>query len=139
MYQIWTLYHKLCHGNSHTLVIWLESHECLYMIGLFVNEFFWKVCQNLSLSFFLATSTHKRTPCQRISFLNFSSFSLMFFKIGSKSWAHRFIAKTRIFQHHVCLLHRILLGYLKIIFGYIPEQTITHLQFKFELLSGNRL
>ena len=43
----------------------------LYMFiddWLFCEEVFWKHCQNSCLSFFLSTSTHKRTPCQRISF-----------------------------------------------------------------------
>ena len=37
----------------------------------FCEEVFWKLCQNSCLSFFLATSTHKRTPCQRISFFEY--------------------------------------------------------------------
>ena len=63
----------------------------------------------------------------------------MFFKIGSKSSAYLLIPKTCIFQHRLWLLHKILLGYLKMIFEDIPEQTVIHLQFKFELLSRNRL
>ena len=45
----------------------------------FCEIFFCKLWQKSSLPFFLSTSTHKRTPCQRISFLRFSSFSLTFF------------------------------------------------------------
>ena len=59
------------------MVIWLETYRCLYMIDLFVKKN-WTICQKLSLSFFIATSTHKRTPCQRNSsfeyFLNFFYF-----------------------------------------------------------------
>ena len=36
----------------------------------FCEELSWKVCQNSSLSFFLTTSTHKRTLCWRISFFD---------------------------------------------------------------------
>ena len=34
----------------------------------FCEDFFCKLCQNSSLLFILPTSTHKSTPCQRISF-----------------------------------------------------------------------
>ena len=139
MCQIWALYHKLCHGNGHTLVTWLESHECLYMIGLFVNEFFGKFLKTQVYHFSQQLVHIKGLHAKGFLFLNFSSFSLAFFKIGSKSPTYLFIAKTWIFQHRVWILHRILLGYLKMIFGDIQEQTIIHLQFKFELLSGNRL
>ena len=37
----------------------------------FCEEVFWKLCQNSGLSFLLATSTHKRTPCQTISFFEY--------------------------------------------------------------------
>ena len=121
-----------------TTVICLESHECSYMISLFV-KFFKKKNQNSSLLFFLTNSTYKRTPCKRIAF--FDSFFIFFgfSKIGSKSPAHLFIANIWIFQQHVWLLHRKLLYYLKMNFGHTQEQTITHLQYKFELLSGNQL
>ena len=139
MYQIWALYHKLCHENGHTLVIWLESYERLYMIGLFVNDFFGKFVKTQVYHFSQQLVHIKGLHAKGFIFLNFSSFSLIFFKIGSKSSAHQFIAKTQIFQQHVWILHRMLLYYLKMNFGDIQEQTITHLQFKFELLSGNRL
>ena len=77
------LYHRLCHGNGHTLVIWLESHECLYDRP-FCEWIFWKVYQNSSLLFFQATSTHKRTPCQMISFLKFFFIFFDFFQNGLK-------------------------------------------------------
>src|SRR6266508_3712513 len=98
----------------------------------------------LSLSKFkffisLTNSTYKRTVCKRIAF--FDSFFIFFgfSKIWSKSPAHLFIANIWIFQQHVWLLHRNLLYYLKMNFAHTQEQTITHLQFKFESLSGNRL
>src|SRR6266498_2377325 len=103
------------------------------------SEGFFLSFSNSSLSFFLTNSTYKRIACKRIAFLTVSSFSLVFSKIGSKSSAHLFIANIWIFQQHVWLLHRNLLYYLKMNFGHTQEQTITHLQFKFELLSGNRL
>ena len=37
----------------------------------FCEEVFWKLCQDLSLSFLLATSIHKRTPCQNILFFEY--------------------------------------------------------------------
>ena len=37
----------------------------------FCEEVLWKFCQNLSLSFFLATRTHKRSPCQMISLFEY--------------------------------------------------------------------
>ena len=37
----------------------------------FCEEVFWKHCKKSCLSFFLSTSTHKRTPCQRISFFEY--------------------------------------------------------------------
>ena len=47
----------------------------------FCEEVLWKFCQNSSLSFFLGTSTHIRSPCQRICFFEyFFTFFLIFRK-----------------------------------------------------------
>src|SRR6266498_2139886 len=78
----------------------------------------------------------KKLLAKGLHFLIVSSFSLVFSKIGSKWPAHLFIANIWIFQQHVWLLHRKILYYLKMNFGHTQEQTITHLQFKFELLSA---
>ena len=73
------LYHKLCRWNDHNLLIWLETSICSYMIDLFVKTFFCKCCQKSSLSFFIATSTHIRIPCQRIWFFEVFITLLHFF------------------------------------------------------------
>src|SRR6266498_4159340 len=52
-----------------TTVIWLESHECSYMISHFVI-FFLKICENSSLSFFITNSTYNRTPCKKFAFFD---------------------------------------------------------------------
>ena len=69
--QKWWHCHKLCRVNGHNLVIW--PWNPLMPIGgrpSFV-WFFCKVCENSSLSFFLATSGHKRSRFQRISFFEY--------------------------------------------------------------------
>ena len=40
----------------------------------FYEKVFCILCQNSSLSFILSTNTHKRTPCQRISFFEYFHF-----------------------------------------------------------------
>ena len=53
-----------------------------WLLYIFIDDrpvhegFVCKVCQKSSLSFFVSTSTHKRAPCQRISF--FEVFFLFF-------------------------------------------------------------
>ena len=37
----------------------------------FCEKVLWIICQNSCFSFFLETSTHKRTPCQMISFFEY--------------------------------------------------------------------
>ena len=59
----------------------------LYMFidhRLFCEWFFWKVCQKSSLSFLLATSTHKSTPCRRIYFFDVFFIFFEFFQKKSK-------------------------------------------------------
>ena len=64
-----------------TICIWLETHESSYMLSLFV-KFFFNICQNLSLSFFLRNSTYKRTPCKRFAFFDIVFIFFYFFQMG---------------------------------------------------------
>src|SRR5438105_3637387 len=62
-----------------TTVIWLESHECSYMISLFVKKIL-KIFQNSSLLFFLTNSTYKRTPCKKFAFFDIFFIFFVFFQ-----------------------------------------------------------
>ena len=82
--QKWLHCHKLCRVNGHNLVIW--PWNPLMPIGG-RPSFVWficKVCENSSLSFFLATSGHKRSRFQRISFFEYIFKSLSFPKKMAK-------------------------------------------------------
>jgi hypothetical protein len=74
--SVWHVKMHLCVKYGHiimnyfidmtmTMAICIESHECLYMVVHFVKVLLQRF-HNLYLSFFLATSTHKRIPCQMI-------------------------------------------------------------------------
>jgi len=66
----------------------------------FCEEVFWKLCQNSGLSFFLATSTHKRSPCQRISlFEYFFIFFIFFEKNGQNGPCAIICDKVSIYWH----------------------------------------
>ena len=66
----------------------------------FCEEVFWKLCQNSGLSLFLATSTHKRTPCQKISFFEYFSLSFILLKKRSKCPSCLFIQRGCISQNY---------------------------------------
>ena len=92
----------VCHNNTHLCVkyghiitnygtgmIISRSFDSklihVYRWLTFCEEVLRKLCQNSSLSFFLATSTHKKTSCQRISFFQyFLTFFYFFWKKGQK-------------------------------------------------------
>ena len=50
----------------------------------YCDGFFCKICQKSSLSFLLANTTHKRTPCQRICFSDVFFIFLEFFQKNVK-------------------------------------------------------
>ena len=83
------------------------------MIDLFCEVFVWKVCQKSSLNFFLSTSTHKRSPCQRISFfevffLFFDFFEKMVQMAGMAiHWKWSILPKSSkvlLCNHYLCIL-----------------------------------
>ena len=63
---------------SMNMVICLKHNKCSYIIVHFVNFFVQNISKSMFLFFPLTTSKHKRTPCQRIPFFEFPSFSLIF-------------------------------------------------------------
>ena len=79
----------------------------------FCDKVLWKLCQNSGLSFFLATSTHKRSPCQRISlfeyFFTFFNFFQKTVKMvvvpvhpkGSHFWK---LSMVLWYNHYWCIL-----------------------------------
>ena len=93
----------------------------------FCEQVFWKLCQNSCLSFFLATSTHESTPCQRISFSEyFFTFFDFFLKtvkmvavtIHCKGSNYPKLSMVLWYNHYWCILKWFFLKKL--------EQTITH-------------
>src|SRR6266508_3575187 len=50
----------------------------------FCKGFFFKFCQNSSLSFFLTNSTYKKTPCKRFAFFDIFFIFFEFFGNGEK-------------------------------------------------------
>ena len=82
---------------------------------LFCDGFFSKICQKLSLWFLLATSTHKRTPCQRISFFGVFFILFEFSKINSNLNSKCVIVWSEIFP-------KIIIRYKSI--GYFTEPLI---------------
>src|SRR6266508_3822310 len=76
-----------------TMCIWLETHESSYMLSLFV-KFFFNICQNSSLSFFLRNSTYKRTPCKRFAFFDIVFIFYYFFSKWVKSYCRWFLRIT---------------------------------------------
>ena len=76
----------------------------------FYEEVFWYLCQNSGLSFFLATSTHKRCPCQRISpFDYFSTFYYFLEKNGQNGPVPWFVIKCPFLTHRCVLVWQTLL------------------------------
>ena len=68
VYKIWAHYLKKWHGYGLALghldwKPWMFIHDWPYWEAIF-----FKKIQNSSLSFFMASSTHKRTTCERIAF-----------------------------------------------------------------------
>ena len=65
------------------LVIWIESHECSYMIGHVVKQVFKKVVK-IQVYHFSWHPVHIRgRPAKELHFFEFLLFSLTFFKTGS--------------------------------------------------------
>ena len=93
----------------------------------FCEVLFWKVCNNSSLLFLLATSTHKRTPCRRISSFDVFFIFFEFFQKKSKWRAWLFVEIGRFFQNYRRFYKQSLFVYLKVIFLKFSEETITHL------------
>ena len=78
--QIWALYHKLCVLNGLNLVIWLWNPFMFIDDRPSSNQSLCKVWEISFLSFFLPTSGHSGSLCQRIYFFEFLSLFLSFFK-----------------------------------------------------------
>src|SRR6266540_4324271 len=74
--------------------ICIENLECSYMVSLFVKVFFFKICQNSSLSFFLTNSTYKKTPCKRFAFFDIFFIFFDFFRKGKKTYCRRLSSGT---------------------------------------------
>src|SRR5436189_2825867 len=74
---------KYARKMAMTKGICTENLECSYMVSLFV-KFFFKICQNSSLSFFLINSTYKKTPCKRFAFFDIFFIFFDFFPKGKK-------------------------------------------------------
>jgi hypothetical protein len=81
---IWAHCNKLCHKYGHNYIIWLANQESSYTIVCFVWRHFVFHYPITCLLFSLSTNTYKHTPCGRVSFLRFSSFSFIYFKTRSK-------------------------------------------------------
>ena len=91
VYKIWAHYLNKWHGYGLALghldwKPWMFIHD-----RPFCEASFLKSCQNSSLSFFMASSTHKRTARK---FFEFLLFSFTFFKTGSNLSAWPFVERS---------------------------------------------
>ena len=64
----------------------------------FCEDFFCKFCQKSSLSFFIATSTHIRSPCQRNSFFEMFINLFHFFLKSDQNGRDDYSSKEVIFS-----------------------------------------
>ena len=91
----------------------------------FCEVFCLEVWKNSNLSFSLETSTHKRTPCQRIYFLTLFYFLWFFRKYGQNSDSAYSWKEAKFLKIIDGSVTQSLFFYLKIISENKSEQTIT--------------
>jgi len=76
------------------LVIWIESHECSYMISHVVKQFFKKVIK-IQVYHFSWHPVHIRgRPAKELHFFEYPLISLTFFKTGSNLSARPFVQRS---------------------------------------------